>query len=468
MLSITDMGKLRLFMLITAASLIMGSNAHANSLCADGNQRQKKTLIKNVNIRVQNSDGNLELDNRYFTLPAGTVISVCNDSTKILRPKWIESDMGTLRSSTKWTNDHRHPFSSDFRIESVPGGFGYKDSDIKDINEGAANGRKFISRSPSLFPENDADPSVNSPSGNTDDEIPPVIPVEGGAPYTPPVRQSDDPELGSGSPGSGSGAGSGSSPSAPLPMIPPENTGQDSYETESTESFTPTTGVSNLMFDTAQPSELAELNKFAGCETLANAQPDRGKLLQCSDSVSRYCGNRSGLQARKVCLINLKSPRLREFIALTKTAYGEADRRMKQQDMLGIMKVVENRAGKCRTPSKTCDPLAIVMQYKQFSFFNSDRLGGTRTIKATSSDSHMRNAIDAYLRFQNSTFGEGWNNVFHYHATYVAPNWAPKMNPLNFERGTVNGLELKSHGTHHIFLRSRGWGPHSSFRMYTR
>jgi hypothetical protein len=84
-------------MLITAASLIMGSNAHANSLCADGNQRQKKTLIKNVNIRVQNSDGNLELDNRYFTLPAGTVISVCNDSTKILRPKWIESDMGTLR-----------------------------------------------------------------------------------------------------------------------------------------------------------------------------------------------------------------------------------------------------------------------------------------------------------------------------------------------------------------------------------
>jgi hypothetical protein len=459
------MGKLRLFLLITAASLIMGSNAHADLACADGTQRQKKTMVKNVNIRVKNSEGNLELDNRYFTLPAGTVISVCNDSTKLVRPNWIESDMGTLGSLTKWTKDHRYPFSSDFRIESVPSGFGYKDSDIQDINEGAANGRKFISRSPSLFPDNDADPSAVPPGNNTDEEIPPVIPVEGGAPYTPPVRQSDDPELGSGSGGSGSGYSS--SPRSPLPMIPPENTGEDSYETDSSESFKPTPGSSNLTFKTAQSWERSELNKFNGCETLADSQPDRGKLLQCSDSVSRHCGNKSGLQARKDCLFNLRSPRLREFIALTKTAYGEADRRMKQQDMLGIMKVVENRTSRCGQLSSKCDPLAIVMQRKQFSYFNSDFRGGSRTIKATSSDSHMRNAIDAYLKFQTSSFSSGWNDVYHYHGDYVSPNWAPKMNFRDYDQIKINGLKLKENGTRHIFLRDRSWRPHRTFKMYT-
>jgi hypothetical protein len=201
-------------------------------------------------------------------------------------------------------------------------------------------------------------------------------------------------------------------------------------------------------------------------KVLRHPSPQKQDLLECSDSVSRICGAYPKLKDKKQCITQIQSPVLKEFIALTRTAFGEATDNMTSADMMAVMKVVQNRTAKCPAISASCDPWQIVLQPYQFSYLNNDRLGGSAALSATSSIPRMSKAVDAYLQFRTAQFSPAWNDVVNYHATYVNPRWSRRGRALSLVPShllSVNGDPIKQRGIHHVFYRNPHWMPPPAF-----
>ena len=122
-----------------------------------------------------------------------------------------------------------------------------------------------------------------------------------------------------------------------------------------------------------------------------------------------------------------------------------------------IMKVLSNRARYGRDKGHAdANELDAALQPWQFSMYNKNDPNWKRTVKAGQGDSQTKNAIKAYILYQNTQIADAstMNRVYHYHTNYVNPNWkdlSKRVVPV------LNGQRIKTTGTHHLFFKDIAW-----------
>jgi hypothetical protein len=399
---------------------------------------------------MMDRSGNLKVDDVFFTLPKGTKIRFIDVENNSIRARYYPPGSRVLSLKLSAL-----PFTASFEILSIPGQSPQQVTDLnRRIRSEIPTEKMYISLNPKFY-ENDranftgialSEPKTeaeNSVSSNSSSNA-----------TVAPNRNKD--ELA----GSTHSYIPNTQQIALLPLIPIRT---DDLSENPTQTQTPT---NNLTFTRVSFNELKVLNQYPGCDALVQPDPDRQKLLECSDSVSNSCGSHPKLNDKKQCITQIQSPVLKEFIALTRTAFGEATDNMKPADMMAVMKVVQNRTAKCPTLSASCDPWQIVLQPYQFSYLNNDRLGGSAALSARSTIPRMSKAVDAYLQFRTAQFSPAWNNVVNYHATYVNPRWSQRGSSLKLvpsQQLAVNGASIKQNGIHHVFYKNPNWMPPVQF-----
>tara|TARA_R110002072_G_scaffold64203_4_gene159622 strand:+ start:67033 stop:68493 length:1461 start_codon:yes stop_codon:yes gene_type:complete len=147
-----------------------------------------------------------------------------------------------------------------------------------------------------------------------------------------------------------------------------------------------------------------------------------------------------------------------EFFAMTNTAMGEAGILAPPlEEMVMIMKVLSNRKDYAQSRGyHEANELDAALQSWQFSMYNRNDPNWKRAVRSNSSNPQTRNAIKAYLLYQNTDYGNSdrIDEIYHYHTNYVSPAWKENSKIV---KPQLNGRGLKQSGTRHIFYRNIPW-----------
>ena len=137
------------------------------------------------------------------------------------------------------------------------------------------------------------------------------------------------------------------------------------------------------------------------------------------------------------------------------------------QEMLAIMKVIENRMRNANRyaqgdPQAPYNELDIVLDNRQFSVYNADNPGWKKFLPSARMD--LSNAIMAFIIYPWSKFEplSKINRVYHYHANYLNPRvlWG-NCHPSDLHKRhrveiSVDGKRLKGSGG--IWGEDTAWG----------
>lgn len=221
-----------------------------------------------------------------------------------------------------------------------------------------------------------------------------------------------------------------------------------------------------------------EGNWHPGCEILAKSdltEADEEKMGKCLqtlkkvvtennlDSNRRYI--RSGVFRDMYRKLN---PTEQRFLAMTVTAYGESGILRDERDMKMIMKVIDNRVQYVNSLGRhgTVNELDIILQPLQFSMYNANLDDWRRSLEASPHDPGVILAVKSYRNYPKTKFepSDKVDQIRHYHATYVNPNWASvsKRVPvlIDGERTKLKNLRYSGRriDVRHEFYENIRWG----------
>ncbi len=194
--------------------------------------------------------------------------------------------------------------------------------------------------------------------------------------------------------------------------------------------------------------------KSASLKPVGTVDRRQEALYRCLNQVRESIPS-GNIASQKNFISNFKSARLKTFLAMAFTGYGEAGPDMGIQDIMAIQKTVVNRTKSCvngKEPSATAWEVAIAE--KQFSMYNDKIYGknGDKFIKEKEDSSErMKKSISSFLDLQCARFTppEMWDKVSYYHNNQVNPSWNRKMKLV--QPAAVDGKTIQTTGVHHKF-----------------
>lgn len=182
----------------------------------------------------------------------------------------------------------------------------------------------------------------------------------------------------------------------------------------------------------------------------------QARLYKCLEQVREILPK--DYQAQKKFISDMQSARLKTFLGMVLTTYGEASGEMDVGDHLAIMKVLDNRTRTCVTGDKPeATTWEIATSPNQFSMYNANLYGGS------DKDFHIKNkekngermklAIEAFGKLQCAKLepAADWEKAEHYKADYVSPEWAKGKDLIVSAK--VNGDPIASKKPYHMFYR---------------
>lgn len=199
--------------------------------------------------------------------------------------------------------------------------------------------------------------------------------------------------------------------------------------------------------------ETTQEDYLPGCQSLdteSSSRPrDREELMRCIRSIQTQITNGArnsrGSLLRVEVLRNLYTelnPKEQRFAAMVFTAHGEAipittGNPPQLQEMTAVMKVVENRMRNSNERSGDFNELDVVLDPMQFSMYNRNETVWRRVLDPGRSES-LAKAVQSYIEYETADFEPKpeIDQVYHYHANYVRPDWASSSKEL---RPRVNG-----------------------------
>lgn len=179
------------------------------------------------------------------------------------------------------------------------------------------------------------------------------------------------------------------------------------------------------------------------------------KLYKCLEQVRGIMPD--GLDAQKKFISELKSARLKTFVAMIMTAYGETTGDMKTGDQLAVMKVIDNSTRHCvNKKSKEVTAWEAATAPARFSMYNKGIYGknGDTFLKNKEKDTtRMKRSIEAFAKIQCAKFDpqKEWDEAMHYKADYVKPSWAKAKDEI--KAPNVNNESLKTSSPRHQFYK---------------
>ncbi|PIP95731.1 MAG: hypothetical protein COW78_04065, partial [Bdellovibrio sp. CG22_combo_CG10-13_8_21_14_all_39_27] len=101
----------------------------------------------------------------------------------------------------------------------------------------------------------------------------------------------------------------------------------------------------------------------------------------------------------------------------------------------------------------------------QFSMYNANQNDWRQALEASPHDPGIKLAVSSYRKYPNASFEpkEKIDDIRHYHATYVNPNWASrsKLIPVQIDGDRTRIRRLKVRGervdVRHEFYQNIAW-----------
>lgn len=228
---------------------------------------------------------------------------------------------------------------------------------------------------------------------------------------------------------------------------------------------------------TIAPEPVIEGKWHPHCQVLAKSpqlESDEAEMSLCfselrkSVTANNLDSNRKYIRSQVFRDMYRKlNPTEQRFLAMTMTAYGESGILRDERDMKMIMKVIDNRVAfankKARTPK--ANELDVVLQPLQFSMYNANQNDWRQSLEASPHDPGVKLAIKSFRNYPKSSFEpkSKVDNIRHYHATYVNPNWASrsKLIPVQIDGERTRIRKLKVRKTRvdvrHEFYENIAW-----------
>ena len=228
---------------------------------------------------------------------------------------------------------------------------------------------------------------------------------------------------------------------------------------------------------TIAPSPVIEGKWHPHCQVLAKSpqlESDEAEMVLCLQSLKKSVTENNLNEDRKYIrsqvfrdMYRKLNPTEQRFLALSLTAYGESGILRDERDMKMIMRVIDNRVKyankKGRSPK--ANELDIVLQPLQFSMYNANQNDWRQALEASPHDPGIKLAVSSYRKYPNASFEpkEKIDDIRHYHATYVNPNWASrsKLIPVQIDGDRTRIRRLKVRGervdVRHEFYQNIAW-----------
>lgn len=215
-----------------------------------------------------------------------------------------------------------------------------------------------------------------------------------------------------------------------------------------------------------------------GCEILKrrpNTHDDMDQLNLCLVNVKNAIkakarelrANNSNLSERVAtfkAMYQALNPLEQRFAALVLTAHGEAGilSHFGGQEMMSIMKVIDNRVAKAKTHrSDNVNELDIILEPMQFSPYNSNNAGWKNSLNASQNHRWTKRSLTAFVDYQTAEMKPmpQVDNITFFHANFSNPRWSRNSNEQVF---TVDG-NIPDGG----LLRYGGTKKHIQHRFFT-
>lgn len=234
-------------------------------------------------------------------------------------------------------------------------------------------------------------------------------------------------------------------------------------------------------------------NYLPGCQALeapaSKLSKNRDALMKCvqsiQDQITKGSRNSRGQLLQGVVFKNLYkrlNPKEQRFASLVFTAQGEAipitrGNPPQLQEMSAVMKVIENRMNSAneKASGEKFNQLDVILDPLQFSMYNRNANVWKRVLDPGQNE-NLETAVDAFIEYENADFEPKpeINEVYHYHANYVRPDWAvssrelrPRVNgeltraaPAGYNERTLSGrsqIQKSYSRIRHIFYRDITW-----------
>lgn len=182
----------------------------------------------------------------------------------------------------------------------------------------------------------------------------------------------------------------------------------------------------------------------------------QARLYKCLEQVRTILP--SDYQAQKKFISGLQSARLKTFLGMVLTTYGETDAAMAVEDHLAIMKVLDNRTRTCVNDDKpSATTWEIATSRNQFSMYNASLYGGKdkdfHIKNKEKNESRMKLAMEAFTKLQCAKMEPEaqWEKAEHYKADYVSPDWAKGKDLIISAK--INGDAIANKRPYHQFYQ---------------
>jgi hypothetical protein len=197
---------------------------------------------------------------------------------------------------------------------------------------------------------------------------------------------------------------------------------------------------------------------FAPQGGLNAAETEKTKVAKLYKCLEQVRGLMPGdLDAQKKFVTELKSARLKTYLGMIMTAYGETTGDMKTGDQLAVMKVIDNSTRSCvNKKSKDVTAWEAAIAPARFSMYNKGTYGKNKDtfLKDKEKDTdRMKSSIEAFTKLQCAKFEppKEWEEAMHYKADYVSPSWAKAKDLV--QSPNVNNTPLKTSKPMHQFYK---------------
>tara|TARA_R110002072_G_scaffold64203_4_gene159604 strand:+ start:47886 stop:49400 length:1515 start_codon:yes stop_codon:yes gene_type:complete len=144
------------------------------------------------------------------------------------------------------------------------------------------------------------------------------------------------------------------------------------------------------------------------------------------------------------------NPLEQRFAALSLTAHGEAGilSSFGQEEMMAIMKVIDNRVAKAKTHrTDKVNELDIILEPSQFSPYNSNNSGWKNSLNASQNHKWTKRSLNAYIEYQHAQMKPvpEVDQLTFFHANFSNPAWSRKANEqvVSFDGQVPDGGMLK-------------------------